>query len=192
VVQLGRTDGKKEQPQSAMANWDASAPTSDGLLGAVQGAGLGAKEAVLLAGIMGTLDRAAKAMRKSLDEKVACDPSDPDCTSEEEGYYGLYAPVTILSETSKEFGKNRGASAVNSNVGFDSARIAGLAGDAKFSNQFLKDAKKSTDPLAKALMSNDDLKKMVAEYEGNQNRFKSDAVKAYIAITELGKSSTAR
>ena len=29
----------------------------------------------------------------------------------------------------------------------------------------MKEAKKSTDPLAKALMSNDDLKKMVAEYE---------------------------
>ena len=43
-----------------------------------------------------------------------------DCTDDEEGYYGLYSPVTIVSETKKEFGKNRGASAVNSNTGFDS------------------------------------------------------------------------
>ena len=103
---------------------------------------------------------------------------DPSCTSEEEGYYGLYSPVTIRSETSNLYGKNRGASAVNSNTGFDSARIAGfllpcskslfihhacagLAGDAKFSNKFLIDAAsgKSDDPLAKALMSDKEMSK---------------------------------
>jgi hypothetical protein len=46
-----------------------------------------------------------------------------DCTDDEEGYYGLYSPVTIVSETKKEFGKNRGASAVNSNTGFDSVAL---------------------------------------------------------------------
>eukprot|EP00290_Baffinella_frigidus_P014521 CAMPEP_0180144674 /NCGR_PEP_ID=MMETSP0986-20121125/17104_1 /TAXON_ID=697907 /ORGANISM="non described non described, Strain CCMP2293" /LENGTH=391 /DNA_ID=CAMNT_0022088683 /DNA_START=76 /DNA_END=1251 /DNA_ORIENTATION=- len=192
VIQLGRADGKKEQPPSAMAAWDAAAPTAEGLLGAFSGAGLGAKEAVLLAGVVGALQQAALAMRVTLDNKVECDPAEDGCTSEEEGYYGLYSPVTIVSETSKEFGKNRGATAVNSNVGYDSARIAGLAGDAKFSNGFLKSAKKSADPLALALMSSEDLKKVVGDYEGNEKKFKSDAVKAYVVVTELGRSNTSR
>lgn len=197
IIQLGRTDGKYKEdaiPPSAMDNWDPAAPTAEGILSAVKYSGLTAKDAVLMSGTLGALELASSRMAQAIKDKVACNPELEDCTEEEEGYYGLYSPVTIVSETKKEFGKNRGASAVNSNTGFDSARIAGLAGDAKFSNQFLVLAAsgKSTDPLAKALMGNEETKKFVLEYGdvGKSRDFARDAEKLYVKLTELGRSNT--
>eukprot|EP00287_Rhodomonas_sp_CCMP768_P005507 CAMPEP_0196724360 /NCGR_PEP_ID=MMETSP1091-20130531/6244_1 /TAXON_ID=302021 /ORGANISM="Rhodomonas sp., Strain CCMP768" /LENGTH=337 /DNA_ID=CAMNT_0042066469 /DNA_START=147 /DNA_END=1160 /DNA_ORIENTATION=- len=191
IVQLGRTDGKKEQPPSGMAAWD-----QGDVIGALSRSGLGAKEAVLYAGMLGSMETAATAMTEAIKNKVECDASDPDCTSDEEGYYGLYSPVTIVSETKKEFGKNRGASAVNSNVGFDSARIAGLAGDAKFSNSYLVSlaSGKAEDAVGKALLANKETKELVMEYgkKGNNRKFQKDAEQAFVALVELGRSNTSR
>uniref|UniRef100_A0A7S0W1W4 Plant heme peroxidase family profile domain-containing protein n=1 Tax=Hemiselmis tepida TaxID=464990 RepID=A0A7S0W1W4_9CRYP len=195
-TQLGRMDGKKPQPASGMTAWDPKSPTAKGIKEAVMGSGLTAKDAVLLAGTVGQLRNAGVAMAQTLAEKKECNPDeDDDCQSAEEGYYGIYAPVTILSETNKQFGKNRGASAVNSNVGFDSARIAGLAGGAKFGNSFLVAVAKGEDKseLGKALMSDDELKKWVLEYgkpgNGNSNKFSKDAVSTYLKMVELGRSN---
>ena len=201
IIQLGRTDGKYKDgdavPPSAFDSWDFSEPEPKGILSAVTYSGLNAKDAVLIAGTMGALELASSNMQKTIAEKKACNPDTDDCTEEEEGYYGLYSPVTIVSETKKEFGKNRGASAVNSNTGFDSARIAGLAGDKKFGNQFLVLAAsgKSNDPVAKALMANEETKKYVMQYgkdAGQSKNFARDAEKIYIRLTELGRSDTSR
>jgi hypothetical protein len=198
VIQLGRTDGKykDEVPPSGMDKWDFEAPSADGIISAVQYSGLTAKDAVILSGTLGALTLASSKMSEAIANKVACNAELEDCTDDEEGYYGLYSPVTIVSETKKEFGKNRGASAVNSNTGFDSARIAGLAGEAKFGNQFLVSAAsgKSTDPLAKALVANEETKKFVQQYgnAGKSREFAKDAEKLYIKLTELGRSDTSR
>jgi hypothetical protein len=93
------------------------APSAEGILSAVQYSGLTAKDAVLLSGTLGALTLASSKMAEAIANKVACNKELEDCTDDEEGYYGLYSPVTIVSETTKEFGKNRGASAVNSNTG---------------------------------------------------------------------------
>lgn len=197
IIQLGRTDGKYKDdavPGSAMEYWDFDEPTAEGILKAVSYSGLSAKDAVLMSGTLGALSLASSKMAEAIANTKPCNPDEEECTDAEEGYYGLYSPVTIVSETKKEFGKNRGASAVNSNTGFDSARIAGLAGDAKFGNQFLVLAAsgKSTDPLAKALMENKDTKKYVMEYgnAGKSREFAKDAEKLYIRMTELGRSDT--
>lgn len=162
-TQLGRIDGKGNKgPTSGMTEWNPDSPSSEGVLKAFSGSGMNAQEAVLLAGAVGQLRAASGAMLSALKDKKVCNPDeDDDCQSAEEGYYGIYSPVTILSETSKQFGKNRGASAVNSNTGFDSARIAGLAGEAKFGNSFLVAVASGKDnsPLGKALMGDDSLKK---------------------------------
>lgn len=193
IIQLGRADGKKpaETPVSGMDTWN-----KGDALAAVERSGMGPKEAVLFAGMLGSLETASVAMREAIKNKVECDPSDPDCTSEEEGYYGLYSPVTIVSETKKEFGKNRGASAVNSNVGFDSARIAGLAGDAKFSNSYLIDlaSGKASDAVGQALLANKETNALVMEYgkKGNNRKFQKDAESAFVSLVELGRSNTSR
>merc|ERR1719199_560988 len=198
IIQLGRTDGKYKDgdalPPSAFDNWDFEAPDAKEILSSVAYSGLNAKDAVLIAGTLGALESAGSQMAQAIANKKKCNPDEEDCTEEEEGYYGLYSPVTIVSETKKEFGKNRGASAVNSNTGFDSARIAGLAGEAKFGNQFLVSAAsgKSTDPLAKALVANEETKKFVQQYgnAGKSREFAKDAEKLYIKLTELGRSDT--
>ena len=199
IIQLGRTDGKYKDdaiPGSAMDYWDFEQPTADGILKAVTYSGLNAKDAVILCGTLGALTLASNKMAQTIANAKPCNAEEEDCTDAEEGYYGLYSPVTIVSETKKEFGKNRGASAVNSNTGFDSARIAGLAGEAKFGNQFLVAAAsgKSADPLAKAMMENKDMKKYVMEYgnSGKSREFAKDAEKLYIRMTELGRSDTSR
>jgi len=200
IIQLGRTDGTYKDgqiiPPSGMDNWDADAPTAEGVLAAFKFSGLTAKDAVLMCGTLGALELASLKMSETIANKVPCNPELEDCTDDEEGYYGLYSPVTIVSETKKEFGKNRGASAANSNTGFDSARIAGLAGDAKFGNQFLVLAAegKSDSALAKALMANEQTKKFVVEYgnKGKTREFAKDAEKLYVKLTELGRSDTSR
>lgn len=97
ILQLGRTDGKKDAPASGIEMWNKGE-----VVAAMARSGLGPKEAVLYAGMLGSLQQASVAMAEAIKNKVACDPEDPDCTSEEEGYYGLYSPVTIVSETKKE------------------------------------------------------------------------------------------
>jgi len=194
-TQLGRIDGKGSNgPRSAMSSWDPEAPTAEGILKAFAGSGLSAQESVILAGCVGQLRSASATMKKTLAEKVVCNPEvDDDCQSAEEGYYGIYSPVTIRSETTKQFGKNRGASAVNSNTGFDSARIAGLAGEAKFGNAFLVRVAQGKDDtaLGAALMKDDALKKWVVEYgkPGNDKKFSKEAVTTYLKLVELGRSN---
>jgi len=199
IIQLGRTDGKYADgqiPPSGMDKWDEAAPTAEGVMAAFQFSGLTAKDAVLMCGTLGALELASSKMAEAIASKVPCNPELEDCTDDEEGYYGLYSPVTIVSETKKEFGKNRGATAVNSNTGFDSARIAGLAGDAKFGNQFLVLAAsgKSENALAQALMANAQTKKVVMEYgDARKSKdFAKDAEKLYVKMTELGRSNTSR
>lgn len=53
---------------------------------------------------------------------------------------------------------------------------------------------KSTDPLAKALVANEETKKFVQQYgnAGKSREFAKDAEKLYIKLTELGRSDTSR
>lgn len=200
-VQLGRIDGKKPNPPSNMRQWDQKNPASAGVKAALMTSGLSAQEAVLLAGSVGQLRRAANAMSMSLKNKPVCNPeeendeSNLDCQGNEEGYFGMYSPVTIVSETNKQFGKKRGASAVNTNTGFDSAKIAGLAGDAQFGNQYLKSLVKdgAKDKLGEALLGDEELKKWVMEYgKSDSRKFQRDAVTAYLKMVELGRQNTSR
>ena len=69
VVQLGRADGKASS-KSGMSSWDFSAPTAEGILGAMSKSGFTAKEAVLLAGAIGSLNQASLNMKEAIANKV--------------------------------------------------------------------------------------------------------------------------
>jgi len=166
IVQVGRTDAKKEHGKDAKAvNWSNLDTASTKAVFAT--AGLTSRELVLLLGAVGEVTRVV-AETAAAGAPAASD--DDDC-----GIDGCLPDVaTTFGARDAMYGSKLGKADFST----------------KFLAQLLKNSKKGgdVDVLAQTILGDDQAKTFVQKYAQNEAAFKKDVTDSYLALTQLGKA----
>jgi hypothetical protein len=176
LVQLGRDDAQPSAKQIPALDW--SPAGLDGVRAALQGAGLGSRELVLLGAGLGVLRQAAQTAKPSAEDELSADMDD---------------------EKAEELAGYAEPSAKPKALGVDVRMASGLQGvdavgtfGAAYLQRLLKSGAAEGDKVGAMLLSDTELRALLAKYADKPALFGKDLAEAYASLTTLGKFTSTR
>lgn len=166
TVQLGRFGAKVANRPDAGIQWDD--PSTAGVLTAFTSAGLTSRDAVLLIGALGEVNRVSAEAVKAAAAARGGDDDDED-----------FEPQPFVPTT----------------FGARDAIYGSKVGKGDFGSQYFKDllkGKASGDAVGNALLADANSKAMIQKYAGNEDAFVKEVTDAYFKLTQLGEAYTTR
>jgi hypothetical protein len=164
IVQVGRVDTKSSNGDAKVINWN----KLDGsiLRQSFETSGLTPKDIALLCGALGEIERI------TAETIEANRPADRDSDDDE------FEPTPFVPST----------------FGARDNMYGAKMGKANFGVQYIRNVVKGkeTSSLAKALMSDSEIKEILKKYAGNEDAFKKDVSEAYLKMTLLGQTFMTR